>query len=199
MRSTLAAAASAIILSSIVFGIVAGILVGQVLAEAMIHFGVGLGFVLLAPALFDFRIVPWLTRVAAAASFAFGSVFLLQGVADLVGNADLHYVAFQVLGQGLERILPNVLLIWFAALLLTGSAGRSRWLGWAIVPLAIGLEVGAAIGFVVGIEIPFLKLHLFAPLVWLIVESVETSGSSDVDRSAAAGRRRVAASIAVSR
>ena len=199
MRSKLAAAASAIVLFGIAFGIVAGIVVGQGLAEAVIHFGVGLGFVLLAPALFDFGVARWLTWIAAVAAFAFGSVFLLQGIANIVGNEDLHYLAFQVLGQGLERILPNVLLIWFAALLLTASTGRSRWLGWAIVPLAIGLEVAAAVGFFIGIEIPFLKLHLFAPLVWLIVESVETPAASDVDRRTASHTRPVAAPAGVSR
>ena len=104
---------------------------------------------------------------------------MLQGIADRVGDPELHDIAFQILGQTPERVLPNVLFIWFAALLLTGTTGRSRIIGWVIVPAVIGLELAAGIGFVLGIEVPFLKLHLFLPLVWLLVESVKAPAGHD--------------------
>ena len=78
----------------------------------------------------------------AAAAGVFGGIFELQRIADLVGDPGVHDFAFQILGQAPERVLPNVLFIWFAALLLSGTTGRSRMIGWMIVPTVIGLEAG---------------------------------------------------------
>ena len=179
MRSVLGAAASLLVLLAIPIAIVVGVVVGQGPAEAIIHFGVGTGFILLAVAVFDFGLARWVTWVGAAAAGVFGAIFVLQGIADRVGNPELHNIAFQILGQTPERVLPNVLFIWFAALLLTGTTGRSRIIGWVIVPAVIGLELAAGIGFILGIEVPFLKLHLFLPLVWLLVESVKAPAGHD--------------------
>jgi hypothetical protein len=76
-------------------------------------------------------------------------------------------------------VLPNVLFIWFAALLLSGTTGRSRMIGWIIVPTVIGLELAAGLAFILGIDFPFLKLHLFLPLVWLLIESVKAPAGRD--------------------
>jgi hypothetical protein len=181
MRSRLGAAASATVLLAILAGIAAGAAGSQTLAEGVIHFGVGAGFVLLAIALADFGVARWLTWIGSISAGAFGAIFLLQGVADLVRSARLHDIAFGLLGHDLERTLPVVLLAWFAALLLTGTRGRSSWLGWLILPLAIGLEVAAGIGMLIGIEVPFLKLHLFLPLVWLLVESIKSPAAQGPD------------------
>jgi|tagenome__1003787_1003787.scaffolds.fasta_scaffold19648840_1 hypothetical protein len=179
MRSVLGVAASLLVLLAIPTAIVVGVVVGEGLAEAIIHFGVGTGFILLALAVFDFGLARWVTWLGAAAAGVFGGIFVLQGIADLVGDPGLHDFAFQILGQAPERVLPNVLFIWFAALLLTGTTGRSRMIGWIIVPTVIGLELAAGLAFILGIEFPFLKLHLFLPLVWLLIESVKAPAGRD--------------------
>ena len=101
--------------------IAAGLTIGESAATAIVHFALGTAFVLLAAAMFDFGLNRWVTWLGATAAAVFGGTFLLQGVADLTGIAALHWLAFDVLGQQLERILPDVVYIWFAALLLTGS------------------------------------------------------------------------------
>ena len=85
--------------------IAAGLLIGGGAAAAVVHFVLGSAFVLLAAAMFDFGIARWVTWLGAAAAAVFGGTFLLQGVADLTGIAALHWLAFDVLGQQLERIL----------------------------------------------------------------------------------------------
>jgi hypothetical protein len=179
MRSVLGAAASLLVLLAIPIAIVVGVAVGQGPAEAIIHFGVGTGFILLALAVFDFGLARWVTWLGAAAAGVFGGIFVLQGIADLVGDPGFHDFAFQILGQAPERVLPNVLFIWFAALLLSGTTGRSRMIGWIIVPTVIGLELAAGLAFILGIDFPFLKLHLFLPLVWLLIESVKAPAGRD--------------------
>lgn len=173
MRSRFGAGAAATVVGSIIGGIVAGATVGDLASRYVIHFGVGTGFLLFAIAVFDFRVNRTITMVGAAAAAIFGGTFVLQGIADATGSEALLHVAFDVLGHALERVLPDVILVWFAALLLTGSQGRSRRLGWLIVPAVIGLEVAGALGPFLGREVPFLKIHLFLPFFWLFAESVE--------------------------
>ena len=91
--------------------------------------------------MFDFGLNRWVTLLSATAAAIFGGTFLLQFVADLTDIAALDWLAFDVLGQQLERILPDVVYVWFAALLLTGSTGFSRLVGWVVVPLLFGLEI----------------------------------------------------------
>lgn len=195
MRSRFGAAAAATVIGSIVGGIAAGATISEVAGVAIIHFGVGAGFLLLALAMFDFHVNRAVTVIGAAAAAIFGGTFVLQGISDLVGIEALHYIAFDVLGHALERILPNVVLIWFATLLLTGSEGRSRWLGWLIVPAVIGLEVGAAVGALVGREVPFLKIHLFLPVIWLFAESVK--GARSVETGTVARATATVATLAL--
>ena len=180
--------ASATVILSLIGGILAGMVLGQRPAEYVIHFGVGAGFLLMAAAMFDFPVNRIVTAIGAAAAALLGGIFVLQGISDMVGNAALHTLAFQVLGQSLERVLPNIVVLWFAALLLSGWGGRSRILGWIFVPIAIGLELAAAIGLLIGIEVPFLKLHLFLPFVWLLVGSLAPATKSPVDRARVSGR-----------
>ena len=114
-----------------------GLAFGGSAATAVVHFLVGSAFVLLAAAMFDFGLNRWVTLLSATAAAMFGGTFLLQGVANLTEIAALDWLAFDVLGQQLERILPDVVYVWFAALLLTGSTGVSRLVGWVVVPLAV--------------------------------------------------------------
>ena len=112
---------------------------------------------LLAAAMFDFGLNRWVTLLGATAAAIFGGTFLLQGVANLTEIAALDWLAFDILGQQLERILPDVVYVWFAALLLTGSTGFSRLVGWVVVPLLFGLELAILVGAQFGIDVPFIR------------------------------------------
>jgi hypothetical protein len=94
--------------------------------------------------------------------------------------AFLDWLAFDILGQQLERVLPDVVYIWFAALLLTGSTGLSRLVGWVIVPLLFGLELAIVVGAQIGITVPFTILTIFLPFIWLLIESVKRPSSAPV-------------------
>ena len=145
----------------------------------MVHFVLGSAFVLLAAAMFDFGLNRWVTWLGATAAAMFGGTFLLQGVADLTEIAALHWLAFDVLGQQLERILPDVVYIWFAALLLTGSTGFSRLVGWVVVPTAV--RPGAARSSSAprsGSMSRSSGLTIFAPFIWLL-SSRQAPGVAD--------------------
>ena len=178
MRSTLGLAASIAGLLTYPAAMVAGMASGDDAASTAVHFVLGSAFVLLAVAMFDFGLARWVTWLGAAAAAIFGGTLLLQGVADLTEIAAIDWLAFDVLGQQLERVLPDVVYVWFAFLLLSGSAGLTRFLGWAIVPVLFGLELAIAIGAQIGIEVPFILPVIFLPFVWLLVESVKSMASS---------------------
>ena len=180
MRSKLGLAASIAALVTYPAAIAAGLTIGESAATAIVHFALGSAFVLLAAAMFDFGLNRWVTWLGATAAAVFGGTFLLQGVADLTGIAALHWLAFDVLGQQLERILPDVVYIWFAALLLTGSTGASRLVGWVIVPMLFGLELAILVGAQIGIDVPFVRATIFAPFIWLLIESVKRPASAMV-------------------
>jgi hypothetical protein len=193
MRSTLGLAAAVAGLLTYPAAIVAGMLVGEDAATTTVHFMLGSAFVLLAAAMFDFGLNRWVTWLGAAAAGVFGGTFLLQGVADLTQIAFLDWLAFDILGQQLERILPDVVYIWFAALLLTGTTGISRLVGWAIVPLLFGLELAIVVGALIGVTVPFTILTIFLPFIWLLIESVKRPSPAAVgDRRQLDGRAEVA-------
>lgn len=171
MRSTRGLIGAATVLLSYPVAIVATMLLGGDAATLIVHLFMGSGFVMMASSFFDFGLPRWVNVIGAAALGGFGTIFVLQGVADVVHVPAISYVAFDLLGGPVERVLPDVSYIWFAALLLGASQGRSRFVGWAIVPTIIGLEVGALAGIVLGIEIPVLKFLVLLPTVWLLIES----------------------------
>ena len=156
------------VLSSIVFGME---------AEVTVHFVAAVGFALLALSVFDFHAPRWLSLAACAAASISACTYLLQGVSNLVPNDTLHYVAFQLLGQQLERVLPDVLILWFLGLLLTDSHGKTRLLGFAgVVPvlleelLSYGFSLSGGSIYEVA---PLLKAALILPFVWLACESAK--------------------------
>ena len=110
--------------------------------EAFIHFVLASGALLLSLAVLDFNKVPkWITWMACVGVGAEALIFLVQGVSLLVENASLDYFAFTLLGQRLESVLVDVLLVWCMVMLLRGSQGRTRILGFVVVPLVMGFEV----------------------------------------------------------
>ena len=177
MRSTLGLAAAVTGLLTYPIAIAAGVAMGDSAATTAVHFVLGTAFVLLAAAMFDFGLNRWVTLLGATAAAIFGGTFLLQFVADLTDIAALDWLAFDILGQQLERILPDVVYVWFAALLLTGSTGFSRLVGWVVVPLLFGLEIAILLGAQFGIDVPFIRATILAPFIWLLLESVKRPSS----------------------
>src|SRR5215212_6860717 len=110
-------------------------------AGTMIHFFLAAGTLLLAFAVFDFQLPRWVNWVGCAAGLALGTIFLLQAVALLVPMESLNYFAYEVLGQWPEGWLPDVIILWFVAMLVLDSRGKSRILGIVPVSVAVGLEV----------------------------------------------------------
>ena len=92
-------------------------------AEPVIHFGIGAGMLLLAVAAFDFGLPRWVAWYGAATAGAFGAIFVLQGVADAIGEPTLWHFAFYVLGQQPERLLPES--SWPGSLRSSCSAARA--------------------------------------------------------------------------
>ena len=195
MRSTIGFAAAVVLLLAVPIAFVSQLVVDGS-AELVLHATVGTGCVLLAVAMFDFGLSKWVTWIGAAAAGAFGAIFLLQALSQVVTNDALTYVAFDVLGQEIEGVLPYVMLVWFVALLLEGSSGKSRILGWAVISIVVGVEVVAIVGPVIGIHVESQKLLFLLPILWLLVESGKRriSGGSDklasqhIDRYAAESR-----------
>jgi hypothetical protein len=174
MRSTRGLAAAIILLLTVPVAIAVAVTLGGG-AESVIHFGIGAGMVLLATAAFDFGLPRRVAWFGAATCGAFGGIFLLQGVADALGNDALYNFAFFVLGQMPERILPELILGWFVALLVLGSEGKTRILGAIILAVTIGWEVVTLAGPTLGFDVPDIKLRWLLPFVWLLFESAKTA------------------------
>ena len=151
------------LLSQVVFGIE---------FEIPFHFLIAIGSGLIALAVFDFKLPRWSTWLGSVSSGALAAIFLLQGVSRLIPNDALFYLAYQVLGQQLESALVDGLLLWFVALLLGDSQGKTRLFGGAALALAVGSELYRYGLAYLGAELPgILKLTMLLPFVWLLLES----------------------------
>jgi len=140
-------------------------------AETVIHLVMGTGCVVFAASVFDSPLPRWINVVGAVAAAAFGAIFLLQGVSELTHVEALRYVAFDLLGHHVERLLPDVVYLWFVALLLLASTGWSRWLGWAVMLVVVGLEAATFVTLVLGAPMGSVKVLILLPFVWLLFES----------------------------
>jgi hypothetical protein len=180
MRSKIGFAAAIIMLLAVPVAFVSQFVVDGA-AELVIHLAVGTGCVVLAVAMFDFGLARWVTWIGAAAAGAFGAIFLLQALSQVVPNEALAYAAFEVLGQEIERFLPYAIIAWFVALLWEGSSGKSRVFGAAVLALVIGVEVVSIVGPSVGLNVESQKLLFLLPFLWLAIESAKRR--RDVDAS----------------
>ena len=171
MRSKRAFIAAAIIVLSYPLALGVGLIGGG--AETVIHLVMGTGFAVFAASVFDFALPRWINVVGAVAAATFGAIFLLQGVSDLTHVEALRYVAFDLLGHHVERLLPDVVYLWFVALLLLASTGWSRWLGWAVMLVVVGLEVATFVTLVLGAPMGSVKVLILLPFVWLLFESAK--------------------------
>ena len=140
----------------------------------MIHFFLAAGSLLLAFAVFDFKLPRWMNWIGCAAGLALGTIFLLQAVALLIPNESLHYVAYEVLGQWPEGWSPDVVILWFVAMLVLDSQGKSRILGIVALSIAVGSELYShVLRFGGTSDTGSLKLVMLLPFVWLLLESTK--------------------------
>ena len=143
-------------------------------AGTMIHFVLAAGSLLLAFAVFDFELPRWMNLIGCAAALALGTIFLLQAVALLIPSESLNYVAYEVLGQWPEGWLPDVIILWFVAMLVLDSQGKSRILGIGAVSLAVCSELYShTLRFLGTSPTAILKLLMLLPFVWLLFESTK--------------------------
>jgi len=140
----------------------------------MIHFVLAAGSLLLAFSVFDFKLSRWINWIGCVAALALGTIFLLQAVALLIPNESLNYFAYEVLGQWPEGWLPDVVLLWFVAMLVLDSQGKSRIFGFVAVSIAVCFELYSHILRFGGTsDTGSLKLLMLLPFVWLLFESTK--------------------------
>ena len=144
-------------------------------AEIVLHLVGGVGFLLTAFAVFDFKPPRWLPWVGCLSAGAFGVTFLLQGISQLLHIDWLTYLAFQILGQQVEARSADVFLVWCSATVLLMSHGKVKLFGICVMALAVSAEIFSYavryFGSGAGGVSPLLKLVLLLPFVWLLLES----------------------------
>jgi hypothetical protein len=143
--------------------------------EAVIHALLALGALLMALAVFDFMTPKWIAALGVISAGVLTVVFLLQGLSEVVQNAQLTDVVYRVLGQHVERLLVDLFLLWCVGVLLTDSRGRTKAVGYLAVGVAVAVEVYANWlayrGTSLNAQAPALKLTILLPLLWLLFES----------------------------
>jgi hypothetical protein len=157
-------------------------------ASTAIHLALGAGSVVLAFAVFDFKLPRWINRIGCVSAGALGAIFLLQAVALLIPNDSLNYFAYEVLGQSgagslfpallvPESLFPALLILWFVAMLLFDSQGKTRILGFVAMSIAVGFEVYthtlSYLGTPIEAQPQILRLLMLPMFVWLLFESTK--------------------------
>jgi len=144
-------------------------------AEMVLHLVGGVGFLLTAFAVFDFKPPRWLPWVGCLSAGAFGVTFLLQGISQLLHIDWLTYLAFRILGQQVEGLSADVFLVWCSATVLLMSHGKVKLFGIGVMALAVSAEIYSNgvryLGSGAGGVSPLLKLTLLLPFLWLLLES----------------------------
>ena len=151
-------------------------LLGQVVFgiefEITFHFLLALSAGLVALAVFDFKLPSWITWLGSVSTGTAAAIFLLQGVSLLIPSDVLFHLAYQVLGGPLESALVDGLMLWFVALLLRGSQGKTRLFGVAAVSIFGCFELYRyGLAYLGAEPAGILKLTLLLPFVWLLLES----------------------------
>jgi hypothetical protein len=143
-------------------------------AGTAIHFALAAGSALLAFSVFDFELPRWMNWIGCVAALALGTIFLLQAVALLIPMESLYYYAYQVLGQWPEGWLPDVVFLWFIAMLVLDSRGKTRILGVVTISLAVCYVLYSHVLTFLGTSgSESLKLLMLLPFVWLLFESTK--------------------------
>jgi hypothetical protein len=176
MRSPRGFLAAIVFLLALPAAVLSQVLFGSGLGVA-VHLALGAGSVLLSFAVFDFKLPGWMNWIGCVAAGALGAIFLLQAVALLIHNGSLTYLAYQVLGQWPEGLFPALLILWFVAMLLFDSQGKTRILGFVAMSIAVGFEVYthtlAYLATPIVAQPQVLRLLMLLPFVWLLFESTK--------------------------
>ena len=178
MRSTWAVAAALTMLLSLPLAVASQAL-GEDAPEIVVHVVLGTGMLLFVKAVFDFGLPRWINVIGALSAGAFAVVFLLQALSRLFPeNAALHDVAFGLLGNWPEHVLVLGIDVWFLGLLLLGTQGRTRLIGWALIPILTAYHLISLAGAVLAISVPNLGVYtLLLPFVWLLIEGAKRRGA----------------------
>jgi hypothetical protein len=140
--------------------------------EITFHLLLALCAGLIAFAVFDFKLPAWSTWLGSLSAGIVATIFLLQGVSLLIPSAALFTLAYQILGGPLEAALVDGLMVWFVALVLRGSQGKTRMFGVAALSIFGGFELYRYGLAFLGVEpAGILKLTLLLPFIWLLLES----------------------------
>jgi hypothetical protein len=141
--------------------------------ETGLHLALAASVCLLAAAVFDFRVMPWLNRVTSAALAVLGGVFLLQAVSPLTGNAAFYDFAYDTLGQVIEGALTLWFVAWCAVMLLSDTRGKTRAFGlMTVLPLFAYVATTFALKQTGDDGLPeALKLLFLPAMLWLLLES----------------------------
>lgn len=191
MRSVWAVAAALTMLLAFPVAVAASVL-GEDVPEIAVHVVLGIGMVLLAKAVSDFALPSWITWIGAISAAALGAVFLLQAVSLLLPEAAaLDQLAFGVLGNWGERVLIVGIDVWFVGLLLYSTEGRTRLIGWVVVPIVTAYHLVSLVGAILAIDIPNVRLAFFLPFVWLLVEGAKRGTRESRDRAFPGQRARL--------
>ncbi|MBL8550868.1 MAG: hypothetical protein JNJ73_12860 [Hyphomonadaceae bacterium] len=160
-----------------VLGAIGALAFGQG-AETIIHAALGVTFVLFASCVFDFRLPVWINLLACAAAGGLAAIFLLQGLHDLAPSEPLRRVAFDVLGQRVEKYLGWAFLAWCVCMLAIDSVGGwAKALGAVVLVTILGVEIYSETMVSLGREAPGALKLLYLPLfVWLLLESIGRRG-----------------------
>jgi len=176
MRSPRGLLAAIVFLLALPVAVLSEILFGSGDGTA-IHLALGAGSLLLAFAVFDFKLPRWMNWIGCVSAGALAVIFLLQAVALLIPNDSLTYLAYEVLGERLEGLLPDLVILWFVAMLLMDSQGKTRILGFVAMSIAVGSEVYkytlVYLGTSIEAQPEVLRALMLLPFVWLLFESAK--------------------------
>jgi hypothetical protein len=145
--------------------------------EIVIHVVLATGAALLSLAVFDFKTPSWMASITSVSTATLAFIFMLQAISLAIPNDTLFYVAFRALGQGVEGWLGNLFILWSAAMLFFDSRGKTRILGFIVVPAAICEKVYEYVLLYRGEAAPDpLKVILLTLFVWFLLESTKKRG-----------------------
>lgn len=187
LRSTWAVAAAVTILLSVPLAVASQAL-GENTPQVVVHVVLTIGMLLFVRAIFDFGLPRWINVIGALSAGLFAVIFLLQALSSLFPqNTALDDVAFGLLGNWPERVLALGVYAWFFGLLLLGTEGRTRLIGWVIVPFVTAYHLIGAAAALLAITVPSLGvITLLLPFVWLLIEGAKRSAPEALGAATAA-------------
>jgi hypothetical protein len=177
MRSPRGFVGSTVLVLALPVAVLIQVLLGSGSSLAM-HVMLTVGCTLVALSAFDFGTPRWVAWVGRAAAGAFAAIFLLQAASELMRNDAFSHFALQVLGSWPERVLITLFALWLVGVLLSGSRGKTRILGFVVMALVVGVDAYNYVLFYLD-EPPGLTAVYLLPFVWLLLESRKTQLGKD--------------------